>query len=238
MAAAGFRWCNRVPPGGDIVLAIAGASNSRGNNAATGDPALAGFTLPAGVALYEGTTDLLVSYPTDHHGPEVGIIDELVNVRGIDPARITIVKHGVPGSSLTAWGTTYHAELDTILATAGRAHGYLMVQGAADAGDSSAAAAYGANMLVSVGRFRRFPPGAGTPVCWALMRTDIDKEFAADVLAAQIAFELVCQGLRTMDVSDLPNTPDEEDDHFTGLAVRTIGRRFVDQLFEDEVITT
>lgn len=112
-----------------------GQSNANACGNATGPSPL---SKPASATLYiDGV--LQDDFPSTHHGVEVGILDELCRVAG---KTVTLFRHGVNGSSLDAWNSTYSADLISQVADAGL--GYpawgVLIQGAAEAAVSEAAA--------------------------------------------------------------------------------------------------
>lgn len=226
-------YANRHVPGTTLVLFLCGGSNSKGNPDATGNPALAGYTMPAGCTLYDDSTVPLVAYPVLQHGPEVGILDELKVVRGFaDP--VVIVKHGVPGSSLANWNSTYGAEMIAYYGTSGRPLAGLFVHGANDA-TGGGAATYQANLLPFASLMRR-ERGAGTGMVLVRLKTmdPVGYPNTAAVQAAQDAFVAAGQGCTILDASDLEMRV--SDSHFVSASVVTIGRRFVAQLYSAGVL--
>jgi hypothetical protein len=227
-------WCNRVVPGGTIVFGLTGGSNAAGNAAATGNPALLGYSKPSNCTLYlDGASQ--ASYPTDKFGPEVGVFDELVNEFGISTP-IVCVKHAVAGSSLSQWSLTYWPEMRTYLSNLSlRIVNLLMVNGGNDAENQSAANGYATEMLTFMGNVRR-DHGAGIGISWPTLNTnpdDLTKVYTSTVKAAQLAFN--GQGHRKIDIDDLDWVAG--DSHYEGPEIVEIGRRYARYLVEDGVVT-
>jgi hypothetical protein len=234
-----FAYSNRIAAGAQIILDISGASNARGNNAETGDPALytdadqpGGYVMPVGATLYEDNTTPLATYPTSHFGPEVGYIQELVD-NGIDPTRIVVVKHGVAGSALTTWNSTYQGEIEALFATTGYPNTALFWEGAAEAAASEAVAlAWAANFLITGGLKRRHR-GAGLPITLVYLNGQLSLGTypQRDIVRAQmLAYLATAQGVILMNIDDEPiSTPFE---HFPAAAQISIGRRKAQQDLE------
>lgn len=225
--------CNRWVPGTPLRIWIGGASNARGQNAQTGNPATAGFTMPANLTLYEDGV-LQASYPTDHHGAEVGIMDELETIGFTDD--VIINKQGVPGSSLPGWKSTYCAELISYYEDAGIPLCGLFIHGGNDSTTDNLSSAYLTNLLDFAAIMRRdIGGGMGFVIVKSHIVDEEEFPFSPVVQNAQETFATESQGLRLIDPIDLVAEL-SEDSHWSGVAQREFGRRFVRHLVADGII--
>ena len=237
MAFTDLLWCNQHESGTPLVVSGEGASNLRGKNATTGNPAAHGKTMPAGCTLYEENTTPLTSYTTDHFGFEVGLMDRLKNFYSF-PDPIVVVKWGIEGSSMNNWNGQASTDLIALYATTGYPNANLFTHGGSPAGVGGGFATYEADILTMIGIHRRVR-GHGLAWIVSLFKSMDLVEYPNTVPVQTAQRNLVgyCQGTKLLDTTDNTRYPMDSTSHFLGEAQLNIGYDLADLLIANRIIS-